>query len=250
MKSSQCLVSPDLRPISMDQIPIFDGSLADPSISLTCGQFLAIIEDFGGKENLSEDQMKILCHSKLSKSALALIQDHPDLTWLEQTQFLLQKFSVKLTVLEKVEVRRNLQQQKDETIEDFYKRCIQAQYLVSDDVRDVAFDREVLLHFLIGLTPFIRDLVLTTECSYSSIDSFIQEAKKHCNAIKKEPIEPEIKLEIDEKVKESKELNELFDLDESYGFESEFDEQTEESFNGWKIGFVIIVPKHLTQVES
>ena len=145
----------------MDQIPIFDGSLADPSISLTCGQFLAIIEDFGGKENLSEDQMKILCHSKLSKSALALIQDHPDLTWLEQTQFLLQKFSVKLTVLEKVEVRRNLQQQKDETIEDFYKRCIQAQYLVSDEVRDIAFDREVLLHFLIGLNPFIRDLVLT-----------------------------------------------------------------------------------------
>ena len=35
-------------------------------------------------------------------------------------------------------------------------------------------------------------------------------------------------------MKESKELNELFDLDESYDFESEFDEQTEESFNEWK----------------
>ena len=117
----------------------------------------------------------------------------------------------------------------------FIKDCIQAQYLVSDDIRDVAFDREVLLHFLIGLTPFIRDLVLTTECSCSSIDSFIQKAKKHCNAIKAEPIEPEIKLEIDEKVKESKELNELFNLDESYDFESEFDEQTEEFFNEWKL---------------
>ena len=80
---------------------------------------------------------------------------------------------------------------------------------MSDDVRDVAFDREVLLHFLIGLTPFIRDIVLPTECSYSSIDSFIQEAKKHSNAIKEEPIEPEIKLKIDEKAKESKELNEF-----------------------------------------
>ena len=115
----------------MEQIPIFDGSLADPSISLTCGQFLAIIEDFGGKENLSEDQMKILCHSKLSKFALALIQDHPDLTWLEQKQLLLQKFSVKLTVLEKVEVRRNLQQQEDETIEDFYKRLHSSTVTVS-----------------------------------------------------------------------------------------------------------------------
>jgi len=86
------------------------------------------------------------------------------------------------------------------------------------------------LHFLIGLNSFIRDLVLTAECSCSSIDSFIQEAKKYSKAIKEEPIEPEVKLEIEEKVKK---LDESLYINESYDFDSEFDEQTEKASNEW-----------------
>ena len=61
-----------------------------------------------------------------------------------------------------------MQQLDTESIEDFYQRCIQSQYLVSDDIRDAAFEREVLLHFLIGLTPFIRDTVSNSLSSQAS----------------------------------------------------------------------------------
>ena len=85
---------------------------------------------------------------------------------------------MKLTVKQKVEIRQNLQQQVTEPIDDFYNRCVHAQYLVSDGdcTIDAFFNREVLLHFLIGLVPFIRNKVLEADCS-SAVD-FIQEAKR------------------------------------------------------------------------
>ena len=100
------------------------------------------------------------------------------------------EFPVKLTIRDKVEIRKKLQQQESESVDEFYQRCIQAQYLVSDDTRDIGFEREVLLHFLIGLAPFIRDLVLASKCS--STNEYIKEAKKYVQIVKEEPIGHEI----------------------------------------------------------
>ena len=108
-------------------------------------------------------------------------------------------FSSKLTIKDEIEIRKKLQQNTNESVEDFYSRCIHAQYLVSDDDRDAGFNREVLLHFLMGLAACIRDQVLLNSNS-SCPEDFVLEAKKLYKMFKNEPIdhhEPDIKVEED-----------------------------------------------------
>ena len=181
----------------MENIPIFHGIQTEDQ--LTCGQFLAKIEDYAKSENLTEPQVKELCQKKISDQALQSIpnDEFSELSWVQQKKLMLKTFFVKLSIKEKVDIRKNLQQFDTESAEDFYDRCVQAQYLVSDDVRDVAFDREVLLHFLIGLAPFIQDLVSSSQCS--NVQEYIKEAKKYLQSVKEEPVEgrSEVKVESD-----------------------------------------------------
>ena len=185
------------------EIPIFSGvnMTRGGLISLsTCGQFLSFIEDHANKFNLTEVELKNLCQSKISDKALDFFQSNSDKPWDELKNLMIKEFSVKLNIREKVDVRKKLFQEDDESISDFYKRCVVAQFLVSDDIRDVAFEREVLLHFLFGLTPTIRDLVLATKCS--STEEFIREATHFQNnidnmSIKEEPHDVDIKVEAD-----------------------------------------------------
>ena len=177
----------------MDDIPIFSGQNDELDSWLTCGQFLAMIEDHASKNDFTEDQLKELCMSKLSDNAFELCNKNLEQSWPTMKNVMFEKFPVKLSIRDKVEVRKKLVQQDSESIDNFYQRCIQAQYLVSDDIKDVGFEREVLLHFLIGLSPFIRDFVLATKCS-STIE-YMEEAKKYTKIVKDVPIEPTIKIE-------------------------------------------------------
>ena len=77
------------------------------------------------------------------------------------------RFIMKLTISEKVEVRKTLFRKENESIDDFFGRCCDAQYVVSDNEKDVSFEREVLLHFLFGLVLRIREKVLIANCSNS-----------------------------------------------------------------------------------
>ena len=157
----------------------------------------------------------------MSGSALDLFQKHSDQSWHELKNLLFQNFPVKLSIRDKVEVRKKLFQNDGESVDDFYQRCLQAQYLVSDDMRDAGFEREVLLHFLIGLTPFIRDLVLATKCS--STNEYIIEANKYDQIVKEEPIEANVKIETDEEydVDVNMSLEDSMEQDEYETFESE-----------------------------
>ena len=179
----------------MTDIPIFQGSQSIQDSWLTCGQFLSLIDEHASRTNSTEEEIKEFCRSKLSERALELFLTHLDKSWVEQKNLLLENFSVKLSIKEKVEIRKNLQQNGVESIDDFYERCVQAQYLVSDDIRDAAFEREVLLHFLIGLNPAIREIVLSAKCSSSQ--DYISEAKKYFFKIKEEPMDPDVKFESD-----------------------------------------------------
>ena len=201
----------------MEDIPIFSGEKTELDSWLTCGRFLSIIEDHVNMNNLTEEQMKGLCFSKLSNGALELFQNHSDQSWYEIKNLLFEKFPVNMSIRDKVEVRKKLQQQESESIDDFYIRCIQAQYLVSDDMKDVGFEREVLLHFLIGLSPLIRDLVLATKCC--STTEYIKEAKKYTKMYKEEPPEVNVKIEVDPFYEEYDAKNPLeeFSQYDSYG---------------------------------
>ena len=152
----------------MDLIPIFSGEKEELHSWTTCGQFISTIENFAQNGNFMEAQIKEFCLSKLSDAALELFQKNFEKSWSELRSIMFENFPVKLTIREKVEVRKGLQQSDSESIDDFYQRCLQAQFLVSDDVKDIGFEREVLLHFLIGLSPLIRDFVLATNCTNDS----------------------------------------------------------------------------------
>ena len=195
----------------MDEIPIFSGGKSELDSWMTCGQFLSMIEDHAKENDYTEEQLKELCLYRSSDSALELLQKYQDQSWTDLKKMLFEEFPVKLTIRDKVEIRKKLQQQESESVDEFYQRCIQAQYLVSDDTRDIGFEREVLLHFLIGLAPFIRDLVLASKCS--STNEYIKEAKKYAQIVKEEPIEADIKLET--------EFEEEYDVKEDYNQDDE-----------------------------
>ena len=181
----------------MEEIPYFDGqpsTLQNPSN--TCGQFLSAIDDYASRHNLDENDVIKLCASRVSDQVKSAMNQNSSKSWTEMKALLLNSFSPKLSITEKVEVRKQLQQNNEESIDDFYERCVQAQYLVTDDIKDVSFDREVLLHFLIGLSPDIREIVLASRCSNAK--EFIQEAKKQSQLVKEEPIEAEVKIEPDD----------------------------------------------------
>ena len=154
-------------------ISSFDGNFNG---SVTCGQFISSIEEQALYENLTEDQVRELCCSKLSGGALDVFNSHASESWTDLKLLLMDAFAVKLTIRQKVEIRQKLKQEQSEDIEDFYHRCLKAQYLVSDDVRDIAFEREVLLNFLLGLHHTIQESVLSANCS--NAEEFILEAKK------------------------------------------------------------------------
>ena len=178
------------KPNMADIIPNFDGKFKG---SVTCGQFITSIEEYAMAEQLSEDNMKALCLTKLSGVAMDVFHSHMAKSWPDLKSILMDRFSVKLSIKEKVELRKNLKQEVAEEIDEFYHRCLQAQYLVSDDVRDVAFEREVLLSFLLGLVPNIQEMVLTADCN--SADEFVSEAKKHFVVPKSEYLVTEVKME-------------------------------------------------------
>ena len=180
----------------MDDIPIFSGQKKELDSWVTCGQFISAFENFAHYNNFTEEEIKDFCLSKLSESARELFLKNSDKSWNELKILMFEKFPVKLTIREKVDIRKGLQQLDTESIDDFYRRCLQAQYFVSDDdVRDSGFEREVLLHFLIGLSPFIRDLVLAAKCS--STVEYINEAKKYVQVIKEEVVVPDVNVKIE-----------------------------------------------------
>ena len=192
----------------MDRIPVFNGEYEQISTSLTCGQFLNMIENVAVEQKLTDLQILELCLSKVSGKVLDywlnLDSDSVDRkSWTLQKNTLMTEFGTKLGIKEKVEIRKNLQQNQTESVEDFYDRCVHAQYLVSNDVRDETFDREVLLHFLVGLLPSIRDLVLSQAACQNTPQDYIQQAKTHFQKImvKNEPVDAfdgdDVKMEDD-----------------------------------------------------
>ena len=133
---------------------------------------------------------------------------------------------MKLSIKQKVEVRISLIQRDDEQVDEFYERCVDAQYVISDNEKDVAFDREVLLHFLFGLVSRIRDIVLNFDCSTS--EEFINEARKCFQGVKEEPVgcNVDIKLETDFNQDAFENENEFIDHEDMY-FGDELDNDYE-----------------------
>ena len=102
---------------------------------------------------------------------------------------------LEMSIKEKVEVRISLFQRDEEPIDEFYERCVDAQYVISDNKKDFAFDREVLLHFLFGLVPRIRADVLNA--NRSNLEEFVDEAKQQFAQFKPEDIYCNVKVKVE-----------------------------------------------------
>ena len=176
--------------MAAEALPMFDGKFNG---SVTCGQFITSIEEYAIAEQLTEESVKELCLAKLSGVAMDVCQSHMSKSWSDLKRILMESFAVKLSIKEKVELRKQLKQDAAEGIEDFYHRCVQVQYLVSDDVKDVIFDREIMLNFLLGLQPNIQETVLMSNCN--TVIEFVAEAKKHFVVPKSEFLVTEVKME-------------------------------------------------------
>ena len=76
----------------MENIPIFHGIQTEDQ--LTCGQFLAKIEDYAKSENLTEPQVKELCQKKISDQALQSIpnDEFSELSWVQQKKVIAKNF--------------------------------------------------------------------------------------------------------------------------------------------------------------
>ena len=103
---------------------------------------------------------------------------------------------MKLSIKEKVEVRISLFQRDNEPIDEFYERCVDAQYVISDNKSDSGFDREVLLNFLFGLVPTIRSDVLET--NQTSLNDFIDAARKLYADVNPGAISQSLKIKVED----------------------------------------------------
>ena len=229
-----------------------------------CDKLMSSIEDLANKNDLSEQQMKNLLKFKLPKDAFDLIDVNADRSWNDQRQLLMDHFVTKLSIREKVELRKNLFQKENESINDFYNRCIDAQYVISDNEKDVAFDREVLLHFLFGLVSRIRDMVLNADCS--TPEEYINEARKYFQGVKEEPVgcNVDIKLETDFDQDAFQNENEFIDHEDMYfgdeldndyesdmkleseSLEEEEDKNCQDKIDNIKAYFCALCSKHYT----
>ena len=77
----------------MEHIPVFDGGTMDLDTWPTCGHFIAIIDEFAGKEGLSEHEIQSLVRSKLSHKALEIFITNSTKSWEDQKKLLKETFS-------------------------------------------------------------------------------------------------------------------------------------------------------------
>ena len=87
------------------------------------------------------------------------------------------KFKGKMTIQMKAQLRKSLKQIQEESVQDFYNRCKEAEKLICDEqIHDAAFERDCLLTFLIGLREELQLRVMQSEGS--SLSDFLQAAIK------------------------------------------------------------------------
>ena len=86
----------------------------------------------------------------------AAVQLGPQMdSWSGLKEVMKSKFQRIMTIQMKAELRKSLRQDAQETASNFYNRCNEAEKLICDAETDnAAFERDVLLTFLIGDSNF------------------------------------------------------------------------------------------------
>ena len=120
-------------------------------LDTTIGQFINTIESHDDWED-SEKSDFALKHLKGPAHQFAkwFLKDKK-MEWMIMKEKLYQQFKSKLNIWEKVELRKNLIQLEDESIKDFFHRCVTCQYVICDDYSETVFERDIMINFLLGM---------------------------------------------------------------------------------------------------
>ena len=98
-------------------------------------------------------------------------------TWPSLKKAMKAKFKKKMSIQMKAQLRKSLKQNQNESVKEFCDRCKEAEQLIFDQqIQDVAFERDLLLTFLIGLREELQLKVMQSEGS--SLSDFLQAAIK------------------------------------------------------------------------
>ena len=98
-------------------------------------------------------------------------------TWPSLKKAMKAKFKKKMSIQMKAQLRKSLKQNQNESVKEFCDRCKEAEQLICDQqIQDAAFERDLLLTFLIGLREELQLRVMQSEGS--SLSDFLQAAIK------------------------------------------------------------------------
>ena len=109
-------------------------------------------------------------------------KNNKSLKWSSLKRFLFDKFKSKLCLKEKIDLRKNLMQRKNENCLEFRKRCVKYQFLLCDDQEDSIFERDILINFVCGLKDDIYYKVILNE-NISKLDICVKIATDIENSV-------------------------------------------------------------------
>ena len=133
---------------------------SDPSI----GQFLHHIEN---QSELTNQEKRAYAISHLSLSVKENLQCDGNGKWRDLRKFLFQKYRSRLTLKEKIVLQKSLIQHDEESVKEFFDRCMKSQYILHDDIEIMFGDNDVVFSFAIGLKDHIQQKLLFNENIHS-----------------------------------------------------------------------------------
>ena len=141
-------------------------------LDTTIGQFINTIEYHDDWED-SEKSDFALKHLKGPAQQFAkwFLKDKK-MEWMIMKEKLYQQFKSKLNIWEKVELRKNLIQLEDESIKDFFHRCVTCQYVICDDYSETVFERDIMINFLLGMRKDIFEELTKDQLPSEKMDLY------------------------------------------------------------------------------
>ena len=172
----------------------FDGHPLNAS-SPTIGQFLHHIENLA---DFSDEERREYAIDHLISSPKKFIKYNAGVKWQDLRKILFQKYRLKLSIKEKLELLKSLVQLDDESIELFYNRCVKCQYVIQDDVEDLIFENDILFRFVIGLKDHIYQQLILKDNLNSLYECYkiAQEVEKDLQLTNNEAKSSPVKVEV------------------------------------------------------
>ena len=126
-------------------------------LETTISQFLDAIDS---NENWNDSEKIAFALTHLKGTALLFTKKNnfrQNMEWNFIKMKLHQQFKCQLNIWDKVEMRKDLIQAENETMKDFFNRCVSCQYIICDDYGESVMDNDIMINFLIGMKKDIFD---------------------------------------------------------------------------------------------